>query len=119
MEGTSSRISRHIRRPFAHAIGGHGSSPRYISRSISVEGSAARTRRLGEPSLPRPKRTLQELRLMLQGAMHVHSKYSDGEFTLEELRDTFLSEGCTFVCMTDHAEYFDPASLQTYMQELH
>ena len=56
---------------------------------------------------------------MLQGAMHVHSKYSDGEFTLEELRDTFLSEGCTFVCMTDHAEYFDAASLQTYMQELH
>lgn len=55
---------------------------------------------------------------MLKGALHVHSTYSDGEFTIEELRRVFLSEGCSFVCMNDHAEYFDSQSIRTYVQEL-
>jgi hypothetical protein len=54
---------------------------------------------------------------MLKGAMHVHSTYSDGEFTLPELRQIFLSEGCAFVCMTDHAEYFDQETIRTYIRE--
>jgi hypothetical protein len=54
---------------------------------------------------------------MLTGAMHVHSTYSDGEFTLTELREIFLSEGCSFLCMTDHAEYFDDQSIQRYISE--
>lgn len=54
---------------------------------------------------------------MLKGAMHVHSTYSDGEFTLAELRRVFLDQGCAFVCMTDHAEYFDPDQLRQYMDE--
>jgi hypothetical protein len=54
---------------------------------------------------------------MLKGAMHVHSTYSDGEFTLAELRRLFLDEGCAFVCMTDHAEYFDPDKLRQYFGE--
>ena len=54
---------------------------------------------------------------MLKGAMHVHSTYSDGEFTLAELRRVFLDEGCAFVCMTDHAEYFDPDKLRQYQDE--
>ena len=54
---------------------------------------------------------------MLKGAMHVHSTYSDGEFTLAELRRVFLDEGCAFVCMTDHAEYFDPVQLRQYIDE--
>jgi hypothetical protein len=54
---------------------------------------------------------------MLKGALHVHSTYSDGEFTLSELRDTFLSDGCSFVCMTDHAEYFDQQSIEHYISE--
>jgi PHP domain len=54
---------------------------------------------------------------MLKGALHAHSTYSDGEFTLNELRDIFLSEGCSFLCMTDHAEYFDRQSIERYVSE--
>ena len=54
---------------------------------------------------------------MLKGAIHIHSTYSDGEFTLPELRALFTAEGCSFVCMTDHAEWFDDRSLKAYLQE--
>jgi hypothetical protein len=54
---------------------------------------------------------------MLKGALHAHSTYSDGEFTLPELREIFLSEGCSFLCMTDHAEYFDQQSIDRYVSE--
>jgi PHP domain len=54
---------------------------------------------------------------MLNGAIHVHSTYSDGEFTLAELREVYRSIGCRFVCMTDHAEYFDAARLADYVAE--
>ena len=54
---------------------------------------------------------------MLKGAMHLHSTYSDGEFTLLELREIFLADGCSFACMTDHAEYFDQASIELYIAE--
>jgi hypothetical protein len=54
---------------------------------------------------------------MLRGALHVHSTYSDGEFTLAELRRIYLDEGCAFVCMTDHAESFDPDRLRQYIDE--
>lgn len=54
---------------------------------------------------------------MLKGALHAHSTYSDGEFTLAELRGIFLSEGCSFLCMTDHAESFDRESIARYLSE--
>jgi hypothetical protein len=54
---------------------------------------------------------------VLKGAIHVHSTYSDGEFTLSELRALFAAEKCGFVCMTDHAEAFDEPSLATYLNE--
>jgi|SRR5438552_6357079 len=54
---------------------------------------------------------------MLKGAIHIHSTYSDGEFTLPELRALFTAEGCSFVCMTDHAEAFDEHSLSAYVAE--
>ncbi|HKS73191.1 MAG TPA: PHP domain-containing protein [Terriglobales bacterium] len=55
---------------------------------------------------------------MLKGALHVHSTYSDGEFTVAELRKIYLDEGCSFVCITDHADYFDDSSsLRAYVQE--
>lgn len=54
---------------------------------------------------------------MLKGAIHVHSTYSDGEFTLAELREVYSALGCRFVCMTDHAEAFDAAKLADYVAE--
>lgn len=54
---------------------------------------------------------------MLKGAIHIHSTYSDGEFTLPELRALYLAEGCGFVSMTDHAEWFDERSLAAYQGE--
>jgi hypothetical protein len=54
---------------------------------------------------------------MLKGAIHIHSTYSDGEFSLAELREVYLAAGCQFVCMTDHAEFFDPEKLRAYHHE--
>jgi hypothetical protein len=54
---------------------------------------------------------------MVKGALHLHSTYSDGEFTLPQLRELFLAEGCTFACMADHAEYFNQQSVLGYISE--
>jgi PHP domain-containing protein len=54
---------------------------------------------------------------MLKGAIHIHSVYSDGEFTLAELREIYRAAGCDFVCMTDHAEAFNRAKLASYIDE--
>ncbi|HVF66676.1 MAG TPA: PHP domain-containing protein [Pyrinomonadaceae bacterium] len=54
---------------------------------------------------------------MHRGAFHCHSTYSDGECTLAELRDMFVAAGLDFVCMTDHAEFFDDAKLRAYVAE--
>ncbi len=54
---------------------------------------------------------------MLRAALHVHSTYSDGEFTLAELKQIFQEAGCSVVCMTDHAESFDEEKLAAYRRE--
>jgi hypothetical protein len=54
---------------------------------------------------------------VLQGALHIHSTYSDGEFTLAELRELFIAAGCRFACVTDHADWFDDARLADYRRE--
>jgi hypothetical protein len=54
---------------------------------------------------------------MFKGAIHCHSTYSDGECTLAELREIFLAQGADFVCMTDHAEFFDADKLKAYVEE--
>jgi hypothetical protein len=54
---------------------------------------------------------------MLKAALHAHSTYSDGEFTLAEIRNIFSNQGCSVVCMTDHAESFDEAKLADYISE--
>lgn len=54
---------------------------------------------------------------MLRGVMHIHSTYSDGEFTLAELRDIFLAQGLRFAFMSDHAEFFNQQSIQAYVAE--
>jgi hypothetical protein len=54
---------------------------------------------------------------MLKAALHVHSTYSDGEFTLAELKQLFSGEGCSVVGITDHADSFDHAKLTDYVSE--
>ena len=54
---------------------------------------------------------------MFRGAIHCHSTYSDGEFTLHELREMFIAAGFDFVCMTDHAESFGDRELRAYVDE--
>jgi len=54
---------------------------------------------------------------MLKGALHIHSTYSDGEFTLPELREIFVAAGCSFLCISDHAEHLDEAKLRSYLSE--
>ena len=55
---------------------------------------------------------------MPKGVLHVHSVYSDGEFTLPELRRTLEAEGCAFAFVADHAQYFEEARLHEYLREL-
>jgi hypothetical protein len=54
---------------------------------------------------------------MLRAVLHVHSTYSDGEFTLAELKQVFADEGCAVVCITDHADNFDAAKLADYIAD--
>jgi hypothetical protein len=54
---------------------------------------------------------------MLRGAFHIHSTYSDGEFTLGDLREVLLAAGCRFACVTDHADSLDADRLRTYRLE--
>lgn len=56
---------------------------------------------------------------MLPGALHIHSTYSDGEFSLAELRELYVAAGCRFACVTDHADAFasDPQRLDAYRLE--
>ena len=54
---------------------------------------------------------------MLKTAIHCHSTYSDGEFTLSELRQVFQRAGYRAVFMTDHAEFFDAQKLAAYINE--
>lgn len=54
---------------------------------------------------------------MTTAALHLHTTYSDGEMTLAELRDVVRGEGCTVAFVTDHADYFDAASLAAYAAE--
>jgi predicted metal-dependent phosphoesterase TrpH len=50
-------------------------------------------------------------------ALHLHSTYSDGEYTLAELRDVFLRAGCRVIAVTDHAEAFSSEKLARYVAE--
>lgn len=54
---------------------------------------------------------------MLKAVLHAHSTYSDGEFTLAELKRLFAAQGCSVIGITDHAESFDESKLAGYMRE--
>ena len=53
----------------------------------------------------------------MKGALHLHSTYSDGDFSLPELRAIYLAAGCQFACVTDHADWFDESTLAAYIEE--
>lgn len=53
----------------------------------------------------------------LRGALHIHSTWSDGEFSLADLREIYLGAGCRFACVTDHADYFDARTVGRYADE--
>lgn len=55
--------------------------------------------------------------MTLSCALHVHSTYSDGEYSLAELRDVLERTGKRVVCLADHAEYFDAARVLQYIAE--
>jgi hypothetical protein len=55
---------------------------------------------------------------VIRAALHVHSTYSDGEFTLAELRAIFDDAGCRVIGVVDHAEAFDTeARLARFVDE--
>ncbi len=54
---------------------------------------------------------------MIKAVLHVHSTYSDGEFTLAELRGKFQGAGCSLIGMADHADAFDTAKVDAYVAE--
>jgi hypothetical protein len=54
---------------------------------------------------------------MLKAALHVHSTYSDGEFTLAELKKLYSELGCSVVCISDHDDHFDAPKLADYIRE--
>lgn len=54
---------------------------------------------------------------MHRGALHLHSTYSDGEFSLPELRAALLADGCSFACVTDHAEWLDESGVALYLAD--
>jgi hypothetical protein len=53
----------------------------------------------------------------MKAALHVHSTYSDGEFTLDELKSIFADLGCSVVSITDHADSFDECKISDYINE--
>ena len=50
----------------------------------------------------------------MKGVLHVHSTFSDGEFSLAELRREYERRGYRFACLTDHAEQLDAAAVAAY-----
>jgi hypothetical protein len=54
---------------------------------------------------------------MVKGVLHIHSRHSDGEFSLAELRDIYIDAGCRFACITDHADWFDEERLAAYQRD--
>lgn len=53
----------------------------------------------------------------LRAAMHLHTTYSDGEFTMSELRDVCVAERCSVMLTADHADAVDQAAIERYRAE--
>lgn len=46
------------------------------------------------------------LQKTMKGLIHIHSKYSDGDLSLPEIKERAQNLGANFVLMADHMEYF-------------
>jgi hypothetical protein len=53
---------------------------------------------------------------VLKGILHVHSVFSDGEESLDRLVQIFKRSAMDFVAVSDHAEVFDDARMQHYVE---
>jgi hypothetical protein len=51
----------------------------------------------------------------MRGVLHLHSRFSDGEETLDCVADTFKDLGMDFIMVSDHAEVFDESRMQQYV----
>jgi hypothetical protein len=52
-----------------------------------------------------------------KAALHLHTTYSDGELTLEELKARFQKEGFQCLMMSDHAESMTPEQMEVYVAQ--
>jgi predicted metal-dependent phosphoesterase TrpH len=52
---------------------------------------------------------------MLKGVLHVHSHFSDGEESLENVVETLKRAGMQFVAVSDHAEVFNDDRVAEYV----
>jgi predicted metal-dependent phosphoesterase TrpH len=53
---------------------------------------------------------------VLKGVLHVHTVFSDGEQTLEQVAELFRLSGMQFMAVSDHAEVFDQARMDKYVR---
>lgn len=53
---------------------------------------------------------------MKRGVLHVHSIFSDGEDSLDQLVEIFRQSGMSFAAVSDHAEVFDEQRMEQYVQ---
>src|SRR5262245_26450196 len=54
--------------------------------------------------------------MLTKGVLHVHSRFSDGEESLERLVGVFQQSGMRFAAVSDHAEVFDDRRMEEYVQ---
>lgn len=56
--------------------------------------------------------------MIIRGVLHVHSLYSyDGKMTLSQLREVFLAQGLSFVCITEHSDFMTTESSRALIEE--
>ncbi|HEY2384653.1 MAG TPA: PHP domain-containing protein [Terriglobia bacterium] len=53
---------------------------------------------------------------LTRGLLHVHSRFSDGDESLDRLVDAFRIAGMHFAAVSDHAEVFDDSRMEEYVR---
>jgi predicted metal-dependent phosphoesterase TrpH len=52
----------------------------------------------------------------MKGVLHIHSRFSDGEETLDRLASVLQTNGIRFAAVSDHAEAFDDRKMEEYVR---